>query len=123
MSLKNRDDGNEIKIAAQTLKLIAGDFMKTKNKTDSIYSISEEISHREIEGQILLLRPDDNFLYTVNGTGKLIWLEILKRKPVSTIAKNLAKEFNLSEEKAGKDVLKFVRELERKRIIFKKKIL
>ncbi len=88
---------------------------------DQLYFVNEEISHREIEGQILLLRPDDHFLYTVNGSGKFIWLEILKRKPVSTIAKNLAKKFNVLEEKAYKDVLKFVRELEKKGIIIKTK--
>ena len=88
---------------------------------DQLYVVNGEISHREIEGQILLLRPDDHFLYTVNGSGKFIWLEILKRKPVSTIAKNLAKKFNVLEEKAYKDVLKFVRELEKKGIIIKAK--
>ena len=93
--------------------------MKTKKKTDSIYSISEEISHREIEGQILLLRPDDHFLYTVNGSGKFIWLEIAKRKPISTITKNLAKKFDISKERAIKDVIKFVIDLEKKGIIVK----
>jgi len=88
---------------------------------DQLYVVNEEISYREIEGQILLLRPDDHFLYTVNGSGKFIWLEIVKRKPISTIAKNLAKKFNVSEEKAAKDVLKFVSELEKKEIIVKAK--
>jgi len=92
-----------------------------KFKFDQLYVMNEEIAYREIEGQILLLRPDDHSLYTVNGSGKFIWLEILKRKPVSTIAKNLAKKFNVSEEKACKDVLRFVRELEKKTIIIKAK--
>ena len=92
-----------------------------KFKFDQLYVMNEEIAYREIEGQILLLRPDDHSLYTVNGSGKFIWLEILKRKPVSTIAKNLAKKFNVLEEKAYKDVLKFVRELEKKGIIIKTK--
>jgi len=92
-----------------------------KFKFDQLYVMNEEIAYREIEGQILLLRPDDHSLYTVNGSGKFIWLEILKRKPVSMIAKNLAKSFNISEEKACKDVLKFVRDLEKKKIIVKER--
>ena len=92
-----------------------------KEKTDTIYAINKEISHREIEGQILLLRPDDNFLYTVNGSGKFIWLEITKRRPVSTIAKNLSRKFNISEEKAVGDVLRFAKDLEKKGIIVKAK--
>ena len=86
---------------------------------DRLYVVNEEISHRVIEGQILLLRPDDHFLYTVNGSGKFIWLEIARRKPISTIAKNIAKKFNISEGRAIKDVLKFVRDLEKKGIIVK----
>jgi hypothetical protein len=93
----------------------------TKKKNDTIYLVSKEISHREIEGQILLLRPDDHFLYTVNGSGKFIWLEILKRKPLSTIAKSLSRKFNISEEMANEDVHKFVRDLEKKKIIAKER--
>ena len=95
--------------------------MMPKEKTDTIYAINKEISHREIEGQILLLRPDDHFLYTVNGSGKFIWLEIMKRRPVSTIAKNLSRRFNIPAEKAVGDVLRFVKDLEKKGIIVKAK--
>lgn len=93
----------------------------SEKETDQIYSINEEISHREIEGQILLLRPDDHFLYTVNGSGKFIWQEIVKRKPVSAIVKSLSKKFDISEEMANKDVLSFVKDLEKKEIIVKAK--
>jgi len=95
--------------------------MMPKEKTETIYSINKEISHREIEGQILLLRPDDHFLYTLNGSGKFIWLEIIKHKPVSTITKNLSRRFNIPGEKAVGDVLRFVKDLEKKGIIVKAK--
>ena len=82
-----------------------------------VYVVNGEVAHREIEGQILILRPDDNFLYTLNGSGRLIWLGIVKKKKLATIIKNVSKEFGIPYETARGDVLSFVRELEAKGII------
>jgi len=82
-----------------------------------VYAINGEVAHREIEGQILILRPDDNFLYTLNGSGRLIWQGIVKKKKLSAIIKNVSKEFGLPEATARQDVLAFVSELEAKGII------
>jgi coenzyme PQQ synthesis protein D (PqqD) len=82
-----------------------------------VFAINSEVAHREIEGQILILRPDDNFLYTLNGSGRLIWLGIVKKKKLSTIIKNVSKEFGIPDETARSDVLAFVSELEAKGII------
>lgn len=90
--------------------------MKDENM-NRVYAISREVAHREIEGQILILRPDDSFLYTLNGSGKLIWLGITKKKKLSTIIKSVSKEFGIPDETARLDVLAFVRELEAKGII------
>jgi len=89
-----------------------------RNRLDQICVLNDDIAHREIEGQILFLRPDDHFLYTVNASGQFIWHEILNGTPLSGIIRNLAVRFGISGEKAEKDVLKFIRELQRKKIIF-----
>ena len=91
-----------------------------KEGSDDIYMVNKEIAHREIENQILFLRPDDHFLYTLNKTGKFIWGQILQKKPVAKIVKKFAKRFSISDEKANKDVLKFIKELEKKKVILKK---
>lgn len=85
-----------------------------------IYTINDEIAHREIEGQILILRPDDNFLYTLNGSGRFIWLAIAKRRKLSSIIKSVSKEFGIPENSARRDVMEFVRDLEAKGILSKK---
>lgn len=85
-----------------------------------IYTINDEIAHREIEGQILILRPDDNFLYTLNGSGRFIWLGIAKKKKLSTIIKNVSKEFGIPEDSVRRDVMEFVKDLEAKGILSKK---
>jgi len=85
-----------------------------------IYTISDEVAHREIEGQILILRPDDNFLYTLNGSGRFIWLGIAKKKKLSSIVKGVSKEFRIPEDSARRDVMEFVKDLEAKGILSKK---
>jgi hypothetical protein len=92
-----------------------------RDRLDQVFVLNEEIAHREIEGQILFLRPDDHFLYTVNASGHHIWHEILNKTPLSGIISSLAVRFGISEEKAEKDVLKFIRELQRKKIVLKDK--
>ncbi|MCI0481010.1 MAG: PqqD family protein [Candidatus Dadabacteria bacterium] len=85
-----------------------------------IYTINDEIAYREIEGQILILRPDDNFLYTLNGSGRFIWLGIAKKKKLSSIIKSVSKEFGIPEDSARRDVMEFVKDLEGKGILSKK---
>ncbi len=81
------------------------------------YRISPDIAHREIEAQILLIRPGDSFLYTLNASGRFIWLELQRPQTLGSIVKRLAKRYGISEEAAAEDVLAFVEDLEEKRVI------
>ncbi len=90
------------------------------DELNCIYTVSDEIAHREIEGQILILRPDDNFLYTLNGSGRYIWLGITRKKKLSSIIRGVSKEFGIPEDSARRDVMEFVRDLEAKGILSKK---
>jgi len=91
-----------------------------KYNPDEAYTISDQVAHREIEGQILILRPGDNHLYTLNGSGKHIWLEIKKKKTLSQMIKSLTRKFGISEEDAAKDVLGFISDMTGKDILVKK---
>lgn len=91
-----------------------------KYNPDQVYEICNEIAHREIEGQILILRPNDNFLYTLNGSGKFLWLELKKKKTLTLMIKSLAKKFGIAEEIAASDVRVFVTDMEAKGILKKK---
>jgi hypothetical protein len=90
-----------------------------KTDQNQVYTVNKETVFREIEGQILLLRPNDRFLYTLNEPGKFIWLQIIKRKSIYRIARSVAKQFKISNEQATTDVLKFIADLKRKNIINK----
>jgi hypothetical protein len=80
---------------------------------------AEDIAHREIEGQILLLLPEDQFLYTFNAAGSFVWKRILKKQKVAQITRSFAREFAIDAQQAASDVGKLLRDLEKKGIIVK----
>jgi len=84
------------------------------------FALNPEVAHREIEGQLLLLTPDDDVLYTLNGSGKLAW-EMLKRGAgVGQIAARIATTYGISVESAGRDVAEFCEELQRRGILVRR---
>jgi hypothetical protein len=81
------------------------------------YQIADSIAHREIEGQILLIRPDDQFLYTLNGSGKRIWQELQKEQRLGEIVATLARHYNIDQQTAAADVVAFMGDLLAKQIV------
>lgn len=84
---------------------------------DPKYTVSSEIAHREIEGQLLLLLPDDSYLYTLNNSGQMLWKGLLAGRGRSELAKELCDHFGLDERQALKDVGAFLTQLKRKGIL------
>ena len=91
--------------------------MNNQENSVSRYRIHEAIAVREIEGQILILTPNDDVLYTLNRTGQFIWSLLAKGLLVTQIASSLAAEYRISEEKAMRDLRQVLGQLEEKQII------
>ena len=87
---------------------------------DVVYIFNKDVAYREIERQILFLRPKDSLLYTLNDTGRFIWHGITKKKNLTGIINDFSKEFHIPKEQAEKDVSRFISDLEKKKIIIKK---
>jgi len=89
----------------------------------SICIPSEDVVAREIEGDMIIvplasgIGDADDELYTLNDTGKAIWEKLDGEKPLSQIAKDLAVDFDSPEETIRQDVLGFVTEMVRRKII------
>ena len=77
------------------------------------FDLNPEVAHREVEGQWLLLTPNDDVLYTLNGTGRVVWEMLLRRSPVGEIAAHLATTYGISIDDARRDTGAFMAELER----------
>jgi hypothetical protein len=88
---------------------------------DDTLELNPEVSHREIEGQLLLLTPDDDVLYTLNGTGRLAWEMLLRGAGRAEIAARIAEIYGPSVEIARRDLAAFLADLERRGVLLRRR--
>jgi ABC-type uncharacterized transport system permease subunit len=75
------------------------------------YEIAAGLAVRRIEGQSLLLTPTDETLYTLNGTGELVWSLLTKGLAVRRIVDRVAARYRVSRDVAAVDVDAFLAQL------------
>ncbi len=81
------------------------------------YDANPDVAQREIEGELLLLTPNDDVLYTFNGSGRMVWERIARGDGLATITDALASDYGIPIEVARADVQAFVAELEAKGVL------
>lgn len=86
-------------------------------KSPAEYVPSPRIAFREIEGQILLLLPNDPEIYTFNAAAALIWKGLIRKRDRARIAADLARVFEVDRVRAAADVDRFVRDMLRKGLV------
>lgn len=92
---------------------------------DSVYSPSEEVVARRIEGEIIIvpisagIADDQDDLFTLNETGRAVWLRLNGKNTVRQIIDELKGKYHASPEEIQADVTGLLRELLRRRIIVK----
>ena len=75
---------------------------------------------REVEGQILILTPREEFLYTLNASGRLLWELLVRGTTEAKLVHALMSEYALSPAQASSDVRVFIRALNAKGILARK---
>jgi hypothetical protein len=88
-----------------------------KKVTRKAYAPSPRIAYREIEGQILVLLPDDTEIYTFNAAGTLIWKGLARRHGQPRIVSDLMRAFGVDRTRAEADVVRFIRDMARKGLL------
>jgi hypothetical protein len=84
---------------------------------------SEDVVARMIEDELIIvplvagIGDMDDELYTMNETGKAIWLRLDGEKSLRAIAGDLAMEFDASPGKIEKGVLGLMSELARRKMV------
>jgi hypothetical protein len=78
---------------------------------DQAWVMNPDVAHREIEGQLLFLTPDDDVLYTLNGTGKRVWELFAAGAGPGAIAATLVATYGIPAAQAERDVAAFFTEL------------
>ncbi|MBN2106758.1 MAG: PqqD family protein [Deltaproteobacteria bacterium] len=92
-------------------------------RLDMAYVPSDDIMAREIEGEliIVLLTPgegdQEDALYTLNETGKEFWQRLDGAVTLKMVAKSLASEYDIAPEEFERDLLSWVGELCKRRIL------
>lgn len=91
--------------------------MEAKINPESIYTPSEDVVSREIEGELLIvplvsgIGDMEDELFSLNETGKNIWERLDGQKSLREVAAELSEEFEASIEDIQEDVIGFVAEL------------
>lgn len=95
----------------------------TDTELKKIFTPSEDIVAREIEGELIIIPlvagigDLEDELFTLNDTGVAIWRQLDGRKDLQTIVDNLRQEYDVEENEIIYDVLGWVGELVKRRIL------
>lgn len=91
--------------------------MEAKSSLDVVYMPSEDIVAREIEDEIIIvplvagIGDMEDELFTLNESGRAIWVKLDGQKSLKDVIGELSAEFDVSAEELEKDVIGFVKEL------------
>lgn len=94
-----------------------------KAELASCYIPSDDIVAREIEGELIIvplaagLGDLDDELYTVNEHGRAIWRLLNGKKTLKDIAQDLSRIYNAPLTEIEQDVIGFVEELLRRKML------
>jgi hypothetical protein len=78
---------------------------------DTMLRRHPEAAHRIIDGTALIVMPRQAKMLTLNAVGTRVW-ELLENRTAAEMAKSIAAEFEVTEERAIADTLKFLRQLD-----------
>ena len=93
------------------------------DKLKIIYTRSHELVEREIEGELIIIPLTSGIgdledeLFSLNEIGRDVWARIDGKRRVSQIVKELEKIYQVEREKITADVLGFLAELAKRKLI------
>jgi len=97
--------------------------MKEQLNIDKIYKTSPDVIAREIEGELILvplvagIGDVDDELFTLNDTGRYIWEKLDGSNSLENILITLNDEFEADIEELRQDLLGFVAELVKRKMV------
>ena len=97
--------------------------MKTTVKPDAVYTASGDVVVREVDDQIILIplasgmEDAGNKPFILNMTGREIWQRCNGKRSLKAIAKDLAAEFKTPAATIQKDVIGFVKQLLKRKML------
>lgn len=90
---------------------------KTGSDLSSVPEISPGIAFRIIEGEAVLVNPENKMIYVLNHTGAWAWQKIDGKASIKYIAQELGNEYQVSGVGVEKDLLEIFSELHHRGLI------
>ena len=94
-----------------------------QDKLSNVYQVSDVVVARVIEGELIIvpliagIGDLEDELFTLNETGKAIWNKLDGKKDLLNVVEELASEYDVPKSQIEHDVLGFVEELNRRKIL------
>jgi phosphatidylserine decarboxylase len=76
-----------------------------------------QLAWREIDGEIVIISPEDSQVHELNETAALVWKRSDGEQSMEEIAAGIAAEYDVSCESARKDVAELIAHLEEKQLL------
>lgn len=97
--------------------------MKIEAHLEAIYTPSEEVVFRGIEGEFIIvpltsgIGDTEDAIFTLNETGRAIWERLDGQRSLRAVVAGLAAEYEAPSEEIEADVVGLVQELARRKMI------
>ncbi len=77
------------------------------------------LAWREIEGEVVIISPEDSVVHELNETASFIWMQVNSSRSPAEIADLLAAEYDVAAEVARADTEELISHLEAKRLLLR----
>ena len=82
--------------------------MTHKISPQDIYKTTDEVTWRDVNGELVVLKLTSGEYYSFNSVGRLTWMNISEGKSISEVIDAIASEYDVTREQAESDVHSFV---------------
>lgn len=83
----------------------------------SSYTLSEDVTWRDVDEEMIVLHLPTGKYYTFNNTGHLVWQQLAEGKDTSEITSQIMNKYEVDEKAATKDLTTFINGLKEHNLI------
>lgn len=83
----------------------------------AVFRRNPKLAWREIDGEIMIISPEDNVLHELNETAAEVWRSVDGKRGLREIAESLAETYDAPFETVQADVEELVADLAAKRLL------
>ena len=77
------------------------------------------LAWRAIDGEVVIISPEDSIVHELNETASFIWMQVNSARNSSEIAELLVAEYDVAPEAARADTEELITHLEAKRLLLR----